>query len=62
MMTLVDQCVGNVPLETRAPKMARGPKYPPKEGCEKIRILISSGLAVGALRTHNQSANSTKAN
>ena len=28
----------------------------------KICILISSGLAVGALRTHNQSANSTTAN
>ena len=46
----------------KSTKMARGTKSPPKEGREKIRILISSSLAVGALRTYNQSANSITAN
>ena len=50
------------PLATRAPKMARGTKSPPKEGREKMRILISNSLAIGALRTYNQSANSITAN
>ena len=46
----------------KSTKMARGTKSPPKEGREKIRILISNSLAVGALRTYNQSANSITAN